>query len=228
MRSLSSFFKNHGLFDLLKRPQWFSILGGSNTYIDKLINCSNINSINIEASLHIERDQEKVIVKNNEVYKEYDAIIFACHANQIEEILKDMSSEEKEIFFLFEYTRNNVLLHCDRDLMPKQKSLWSSWNSFKSEKYDYVSYWMNNLQKLDTKKDIFVTLGNYPEIDKERIFKSLYYEHPLYTEQTLEAQKLVKSIQGKNKTFYVGAHLGYGFHEDGIKSTVEMLKIING
>tara|TARA_Y100000591_G_scaffold152503_1_gene131251 strand:+ start:849 stop:1949 length:1101 start_codon:yes stop_codon:yes gene_type:complete len=228
MRSLSSFFKNHGLFDLLKRPQWFSILGGSNTYIDKLIDCSNINSINIEASLHIERDQEKVIVKNNEVYKEYDAIIFACHANQIEEILKDMSSEEKEILFLFEYTRNNVLLHCDKDLMPKQKSLWSSWNSFKSEKYDYVSYWMNNLQKLDTKKDIFVTLGNYPEIDKERIFKSIYYEHPLYTEQTLEAQKLVKSIQGKNKTFYVGAHLGYGFHEDGIKSTVEILKIING
>ena len=95
-------------------------------------------------------------------------------------------------------------------------------------KYDYVSYWMNNLQKLDSKRDIFVTLGNYPDVDEEKVFKKIKYEHPLYSKKTIEGQKLMRSIQGKNRTYFTGAHLGYGFHEDGIKSSVEVIKIING
>ena len=166
-------------------------------------------------------------MQNNDITNQYDAVIFACHANQIGEVLTDISSKEEEALSMFEYTKNNVLLHTDSTLMPEEKSLWSSWNSFKNNKYDYVSYWMNNLQKLDTQKDIFVTLGNFPDIDEERLFKKIDYEHPLYSENTLAGQKLIKSMQGENKTYFVGAHLGYGFHEDGIKSTVEILKIIN-
>ena len=227
MRSLSSFFKNHGLLDLIKRPQWFSVLGGSNTYIDKIIKQSQIKNLFLNAQVSIYREEEKVLVQNNDITNQYDAIIFACHANQIEEVLKDISSEEEEALSMFEYTKNNVLLHTDSNLMPEEKSLWSSWNSFKNNKYDYVSYWMNNLQKLDTQKDIFVTLGNFPDTDEEKVFKKIDYEHPLYSESTLAGQKLIKSIQGENKTYFVGAHLGYGFHEDGIRSTVEILKIIN-
>ena len=143
-------------------------------------------------------------------------------------MLNDSSSEEEEILSLFEYTTNSVLLHHDSSLMPNEKSLWSSWNSFKKNKYDYVSYWMNNLQKLDSKRDIFVTLGNYPDVDEEKVFKKIKYEHPLYSKKTIEGQKLMRSIQGKNRTYFTGAHLGYGFHEDGIKSSVEVIKIING
>ena len=191
MRSLSSFFKNHGLLDLIKRPQWFSVLGGSNTYIDKIIKQSQIKNLFLNAQVSINREEEKVLVQNNDITNQYDAIIFACHANQIEEVLKDISSEEEEALSMFEYTNNKVLLHTDSTLMPEEKSLWSSWNSFKNNKYDYVSYWMNNLQKLDTQKDIFVTLGNFPDIDEERVFKKIDYEHPLYTENTLAGQKLI-------------------------------------
>ncbi|MDC2982938.1 NAD(P)-binding protein [Pseudomonadota bacterium] len=228
MKSFSRFFNNHGLLDLIKRPQWFSVLGGSNTYIEKLINQSKINSVFKNANVLIKREKEKVFVLNNDIENQYDVIIFACHANHVGAIVDDMSSEEQEILSMFEYTTNNALLHHDQNLMPNEKSLWSSWNSFKNNKYDYVSYWMNNLQKLDIERDIFVTLGNYPDVDEEKVFKRIKYEHPLYSEQTIKGQKLIRSIQGNRKTYFTGAHLGYGFHEDGIKSSLEVIKIING
>ncbi len=228
MKSFSRFFNNHGLLDLIKRPQWFSVLGGSSSYIEKIISRSRINNIYKNANVSINRDKEKVFVQNNNKTCQYDAVIFACHANQIQEMLVDMSPEEEKILSMFEYTRNNVFLHFDSSLMPNEKSLWSSWNSFKSNKYDYLSYWMNNLQKLDSERDIFVTLGNCPDIDEDKVIKKIKYEHPLYSEKTIKGQKLIRSIQGNNKTYFTGAHLGHGFHEDGIKSSLEVVRIING
>ena len=228
MKSFSRFFNNHGLLDLIKRPQWFSVLGGSSSYIEKIINRSRINDIFKNANVSINRDKEKVFVQNNNKTCQYDAVIFACHANQIQEMLVDMSPEEEKILSMFEYTSNNVFLHFDSSLMPNERSLWSSWNSFKNNKYDYLSYWMNNLQKLDSERDIFVTLGNCPDIDEDKVIKKIKYEHPLYSEKTNKGQKLIKSIQGNNKTYFTGAHLGYGFHEDGIKSSLEVVRIING
>ena len=228
MKSFSRFFNNHGLLDLIKRPQWFSVLGGSSSYIEKIINRSRINDIFKNANVSINRDKEKVFVQNNNKTFQYDAVIFACHANQIQEMLLDMSPEEEKILSMFEYTSNNVFLHFDSSLMPNERSLWSSWNSFKNNKYDYLSYWMNNLQKLDSERDIFVTLGNCPDIDEDKVIKKIKYEHPLYSEKTIKGQKLIKSIQGNNKTYFTGAHLGYGFHEDGIKSSLEVVRIING
>ena len=228
MKSFSRFFNNHGLLDLIKRPQWFSVLGGSSSYIEKIINRSRINDIFKNANVSINRDKEKVFVQNNNKTFQYDAVIFACHANQIQEMLVDMSPEEEKILSMFEYTSNNVFLHFDSSLMPNEKSLWSSWNSFKSNKHDYLSYWMNNLQKLDSERDIFVTLGNCPDIDEDKVIKKIKYEHPLYSEKTIKGQKLIRSIQGNNKIYFTGAHLGYGFHEDGIKSSLEVVRIING
>jgi len=228
MKSFSRFFNNHGLLDLIKRPQWFSVLGGSSSYIEKIINRSRINDIFKNANVSINRDKEKVLVQNNNKTFQYDAVIFACHANQIQEMLVDMSPEEEKILSMFEYTSNNVFLHFDSSLMPNERSLWSSWNSFKNNKYDYLSYWMNNLQKLDSERDIFVTLGNCPDIDEDKVIKKIKYEHPLYSEKTIKGQKLIRSIQGNNKTYFTGAHLGYGFHEDGIKSSLEVVRIING
>ena len=228
MKSFSRFFNNHGLLDLIKRPQWFSVLGGSSSYIEKIINRSRINNIFKNANVSINRDKEKVFVQNNNKTCQYDAVIFACHANQVQEMLVDMSPEEEKILSMFEYTSNNVFLHFDSSLMPNEKSLWSSWNSFKSNKYDYLSYWMNNLQKLDSERDIFVTLGDCPDIDEDKVIKKIKYEHPLFSEKTIKGQKLIRSIQGNNKTYFTGAHLGYGFHEDGIKSSVDVIKIING
>ena len=137
MKSLSSFFKNHGLLDLIKRPQWFTVLGGSDNYVEKIINVSDINNVITDAELLIKREGKKVSLQNKGVTSQYDSLIFACHANQIEEILTDISPRETEILSMFEYTNNNVLLHDDKNLMPKEESLWSSWNSFKNINYDY-------------------------------------------------------------------------------------------
>ena len=150
MKSFSRFFNNHGLLDLIKRPQWFSVLDGSNSYIQKLIDNSKINNVTKNANVSIKREKEKVFVFNNNETHQYDAILFACHANQVEGLLNDISAQEKEILSMFEYTTNNVLLHQDSSLMPNEKSLWSSWNSYKNNKYDYISYWMNNLENLDS------------------------------------------------------------------------------
>ena len=173
MKSFSRFFNNHGLLDLIKRPQWFSVLDGSNSYIQKLIDNSKINNVTKNANVSIKREKEKVFVFNNNETHQYDAILFACHANQVEELLNDISAQEKEILSMFEYTTNNVLLHQDSSLMPNEKSLWSSWNSYKNNKYDYISYWMNNLQNLDSKTDIFVTLGNYPHVLEKKLFNKI-------------------------------------------------------
>ena len=228
IRSLSRFFDNHGLLNLIKRPQWYSVIGGSNTYIQKLIKKSKIKNIFINSKTSIKRESSKVEVLTNERCVCYDKIIFACHANQIDHCLTDMTHEEREIFAMFDYTKNNVLLHSDPKLMPRNKVRWSSWNSFKNQDYDFVTYWMNNLQKLNTKKNIFVTLGKFPKIDNKNVFKTINYEHPLFNENTLTGQSLIRSIQGKNNTYFSGAHLGYGFHEDGIKASIEIVRMING
>ena len=227
MRSLSRFFYNHGLLNLIKRPQWYSVIGGSNTYVQKLIKKSKINNIFTDSHTSIKRDRSKVEVSNKGRCICYDRIIFACHANQIKDCLIDITQEEQEIFGMFDYTKNKVLLHCDPELMPRNRTRWSSWNSFKNRDYDFVTYWMNNLQKLNTKKNIFVTLGKFPKIDKRHVYKKIIYEHPLFSDATLMGQKRIKAIQGKNNTYFSGAHLGYGFHEDGIKSSIEVVRMID-
>ena len=224
MKSFSRFFNNHGLLDLIKRPQWFSVLGGSNTYIEKLINHSKINNVFKNANVSIKREKEKVFVLNNDIENQYDVIIFACHANQVGAIVDDMSSEEQEILSMFEYTTNNALLHHDQNLMPNEKSLWSSWNSFKNNKYDYVSYWMNNLQKLKTRNNYFVTIN--PTQAPNYIHDETVFTHPKFDFASHKAQKMLKDIQGIKNTFFCGSYHGFGFHEDGIQSAAYIAKLL--
>ena len=111
--------------------------------------------------------------------------------------------------------------------MPESKVDWTAWNSHKDNKNDYVTYWMNELQDLNIEKNIFVTLGKFKAIDTKLTIKNLSYDHISYSFRTLEGQKKINKIQGLNNTYYTGAHLGYGFHEDGLTSALKIFNIID-
>ena len=222
--SLNGFLNNHGLLNLYDRPQWYSVLGGSNTYVEKLLDLK-IFDVKLNSKVKINRSDNKIFISNRGESEEYDLLIMANHPNQIEECLEDLSEKEKQATDSIKYQKNLTILHGDESLMPKDKNQWCSWNVYKDENYEYVTYWMNNLQKINTSKNIFVTLGDFPK--PNLIFKEMQYEHPIFDFKALEGQKAFEKIQSQKNTYYTGAYLGYGFHEDGIKSSQAICKLIN-
>tara|TARA_B100000886_G_scaffold146909_1_gene99826 strand:- start:305 stop:1498 length:1194 start_codon:yes stop_codon:yes gene_type:complete len=222
--SMNSFLNNHGLLNLYDRPQWYSVLGGSNTYVEKLLDLK-IFDVELNSKVKINRSHNRIFISNKEESEEYDLLIMANHPNQIEECIEDLSEKEKKAMDLIKYQKNLTILHSDESLMPKDKNLWCSWNVYKDENYEYVTYWMNNLQKINSNKNIFVTLGDFPK--PNLIFNEMKYEHPVFDFKTLEGQRAFEKIQSEKNTYYTGAYLGYGFHEDGIKSSQVICKLIN-
>ena len=222
--SMNSFLNNHGLLNLYDRPQWYSVLGGSNTYVEKLLDLK-IFDVELNSKVKINRSHNRIFISNKEESEEYDLLIMANHPNQIEECIEDLSEKEKKAMDLIKYQKNLTILHGDESLMPKDKNLWCSWNVYKDENYEYVTYWMNNLQKINSNKNIFVTLGDFPK--PNLIFNEMKYEHPVFDFKTLEGQRAFEKIQSEKNTYYTGAYLGYGFHEDGIKSSQVICKLIN-
>ena len=222
--SMGNFLNNHGLLNLYDRPQWYSVLGGSSTYIEKLLNLK-IFDVKLNSKVKINRSDNKIFISNKDESEEYDLLIMANHPNQIEECIEDLSKKEKQAIDSIKYQKNITILHGDESLMPKDKNQWCSWNVYKDENYEYVTYWMNNLQKINTSKDIFVTLGDFPKPNS--IFNEMQYEHPVFNFKALEGQKAFEKIQSEKNTYYTGAYLGYGFHEDGIKSSQAICKLIN-
>ena len=179
----------------------------------------------LNSKVKINRSDNKIFISNKGKSEEYDLLIMANHPNQIEECLEDLSEKEKQATDSIKYQKNLTILHGDESLMPKDKNQWCSWNVYKDENYEYVTYWMNNLQKINTSKNIFVTLGDFPK--PNLIFKEMQYEHPIFDFKALEGQKAFEKIQSQRNTYYTGAYLGYGFHEDGIKSSQTICKLID-
>ena len=188
-----------------------------------------------EKVINIERKNKKVIVHSKSFSKKYDKIIFAIHSDEILSLLKKPSRDEKKVFSEYKYVKNTIVVHQDQKLLPKNRNVWSSWNvintgtNLKSKKKICVTYWINKLQKFETKYPVLVTL-NPPEakrINKMKILKKLVLKHPLLEKNHLSLAKRVKKIQGKNMTYYTGAWLGYGFHEDGLKASISIVESIN-
>ena len=223
-----NFFSNHGLLNLINRPKWRTVLNGSQTYVKKIIEKENIIA---SKNIHVEINKfknGKLILKVNKKEKKYDHVIIAVHSDQVKQVNKIQNLNNIKIFEDINYTTNEVFLHTDKNLMPKLKKVWASWNYLEGENNNKLSvtYWMNKLQNLDTKKNIFVTLNPSMKPSKEKIIKRIIYDHPVYNIKTFETQKKIKLIQGKNNIWYCGAYLGYGFHEDGIKSGLDVVNQI--
>jgi predicted NAD/FAD-binding protein len=224
---LLSFFNNHGLLDIFNRPKWYSIKNGSSSYIKRILNKTNVKNIKLSKAITIQRDKDKIHIIRDDVKIDYDYVIFTCNTKQISQILIDHTKDESEAYSYFEYLDNKVVLHNDSSFMPKDRSKWSSWNSVKKGNDQYVTYWMNNLQKLNTNENIYVTLGIFNIPNSNSIFRAKKYDHIVYNEKTIVGQEKIENLQGKNRLFYAGAYLGYGFHEDGVKSGMKVAQVIN-
>ena len=227
-----SFFKNHGLFKLKDRPQWYTVTNRSKTYVDKILSkVSGEYFKNYEINKII-RDNNGVKVyygSENEFFN-YDKVVLASHADESLKIISDITNKEREILSNFKYKPNKAVIHSDEKLMPVNKNAWCSWNSSlnpENKEQSSVTYWLNQLQNLKTDKNIFLTINPLVEIASDKIYHKVDFTHPYYDEKALQNQSNLKTIQNKNNTLFAGSYFGYGFHEDGIKSSIEMLKTLN-
>lgn len=226
-----SFFKNHGMLSINDRPQWLTIKGGSQEYVKKLTSYFK-NNIRLNSKIKsVVRNKDYIEIEDNQSKEKYDYVFFACHSNEVLEILEKPTTNEVEILKALPYQQNNVILHTDSNVMPKNKLSWAAWNyNIDSQKESPVTltYNMNILQNIKSKDDLLVTLNPKNPIPKEKIIKKLKYGHPKFSKESIFAQKNNKKISGKNRSFYAGAYWGKGFHEDGVKSAYEAVKIFEG
>ncbi len=170
--------------------------------------------------------KKKYIKTINKKKFKYDHLILANHTDQIKKILKQAKKEQLELLNSVKYQKNKVIIHTDKNLMPKKESNWSSWNYLYNRDNLILTYWMNLLQKLKCRKNIFVTL-NFERVKKKSIIKKIVYEHPVFTKTLKSINKINQKAQGINNIWFAGAWLGYGFHEDGVKSALKIRKLIN-
>tara|TARA_B100000965_G_scaffold229457_1_gene192116 strand:- start:21 stop:1268 length:1248 start_codon:yes stop_codon:yes gene_type:complete len=227
-----NFFKNHGLFKLKNRPQWFTVTNRSKTYVNKILSkISGEYYKNYEIN-KIERNNSGVKVyygSANEFFT-YDKVVLASHADESLKMISDATDYEKKILENFKYRKNIAVIHSDEYSMPKNKKAWCSWNSSlnpNNKENSSVTYWLNQLQNLKIGKNIFLTINPFFKIDPNKIYNEINFTHPYYDENALKNQSKLNSIQNVNNTLFVGSYFGYGFHEDGIKSSMDMLKTIN-
>ena len=227
-----NFFRNHGLFKLKDRPQWYTVANRSKTYVDKIINQisgEHFKNYNINKVTRSNSGAKIFYGEENEFF-DYDKVVIASHADEALRMIKDATSDEETILKNFKYRENTAVIHFDETIMPKNKKTWCSWNSSMSKKdikKTSVTYWLNQLQNLTIDKNIFLTINPFREIPVNKIFKTVRFTHPYYNNEALSNQSNLYKIQNKKNTLFCGSYFGYGFHEDGIKSTIEMLKTLN-
>ena len=222
-----NFFINHGLFRLKNRPQWYTVTDRSRSYVKKVLeNISGEIFKNYRIN-NISRNDDNVRISIGNEYLDYDHVVLACHADQSLNILEETTVKEKEILNKFTYVSNRAFLHKDENLMPLRKKAWSSWNSITKDNKTCVTYWLNKLQNLKTDKNYFLTLNPVEEIDQNKIIKQEKFTHPFFNNENVSLQKDLHLIQGRKRAWFCGSYFGYGFHEDGLKSSIELIKKFN-
>ena len=226
------FFQNHGLFKLKNRPQWFTVSNRSRTYVDKIL--SNISgeyykNYNINKIKRIQSGVQVYYGDKNE-YFTYDKVVLATHADQALSMIEAPDEIEKKILSNFKYITNEAVIHEDINYMPKNNKAWCSWNSSiesENSEQNSITYWLNLLQNLNISKNIFLTLNPYLKIPEEKIIRRVQFTHPYFDQKAINSQKDLNLIQNKNNILFCGSYFGYGFHEDGLKSSLDMMNYIN-
>jgi len=222
-----NFFQNHGLFKIKNRPQWYTVSGRSKIYVKKILETISgeyFKNYKIKKVLR-NKNGAKLYYGSASEYFEYDKVIFGVHANEALGLINDPTENEKKILKNFQYKKNIGYLHHDDRLMPDRKNAWSSWNSILDKndtKKNCVTYWLNKLQNLKSKKNYFLTLNPFISIEGNKIIKKVEFTHPFYDMKTINAQKYLSELQGVNNTYFCGSYFGYGFHEDGLNSGIEV------
>jgi predicted NAD/FAD-binding protein len=223
-RHLFEFLRNHGMLELGNSPTWKTVVGGSKKYVDAIIALFP-NAKKTEPVISIRRFDDRVEIVTNKGEYRFDYVVVATHANTALKILADASQLEMDNLAAVTYSRNETWLHADSSVLPKLSGARASWNymmdSCKSNSSKVlVSYWMNLLMNLKSNQNYVVTLNGQSQVAEEKVIAKMEYEHPVFTIASLQSAKFLKSAGGPRLAF-AGAHLGWGFHEDGARSGVE-------
>jgi uncharacterized protein len=223
------FFQNHGLLAITDRPQWQTVVGGSHSYL-RAFEKNFSGTIRLSSAVEsIQRTPQGVLLKPiGGSYEEFDKVVIATHADQAYRLLVDPSPDE-EALRAWSYSRNRTVLHSYSEVLPPNKRAWASWNyRRRSEASTFtpvsVTYHMNRLQGLQTQNQYCVTLNPQTAIPESSIVRDLEYCHPIYTRQAVQSQDTIRRASGQRHTFYCGAYLGNGFHEDGVNSALEVTR----
>ncbi len=215
------FCDNHGLLKLTGRPQWRTVKGGSRSYVARLSEpLAGRVMIGRDVKV-VERSAAGVVLEDGLNQRRFDKVLIACHADQALGVLKVPTEAEQRILGAFRYSRNHTVLHGDERLMPRRRSAWSAWNYLATSDRasgPSVTYWMNRLQHLDPSVPLFVTLNPLVELRLDRIYSHFVYEHPLFDQPAIDAQRQLWTLQGVGNVWFAGAYFGAGFHEDGLQA----------
>jgi uncharacterized protein len=229
-RFLVEFFDNHGMLGFRERPRWRTITGGSRRYVEALTRPWRERLRLSTPVTEITRHPDHVAVSSRECEPErFDVVVIATHSDQALALLADPSEREREVLLAIPYQSNEAVLHTDRSLLPRRRRAWASWNYHLDEGVPgrcTVTYHMNSLQSLRADREFCVTLNRTAAIDPERIIRRIQYAHPVYTPAGVAAQSRHHEISGRNRTHYCGAYWGWGFHEDGVKSALRVVREI--
>jgi uncharacterized protein len=227
-RTFLRFFKNHGLLGVNSHHQWLTVSNGSINYVEKIKEKINGKIFLNSNVIKIRREENGVyLIHKNGTESFYDKVVLAMHAPEALEILEDATQKEVKILSAFKYKENSAVLHNDNNILYPNKKMYAAWNYTSSNtQKDAVTltYWINTLQNLKTKKDYFVSLNESQNIDN--VIERISYAHPQFNARAINMQKRKNEISGHNNTYYAGAYWRYGFHEDGLFSANEVGKLL--
>ncbi|EDP65652.1 Amine oxidase [alpha proteobacterium BAL199] len=225
-KSFIRFFENHQLLNLVDRPQWRTVSGGSQCYVERL---ASALPGRIRAAAPVRRVTPNVSGVTVETAdgdaQTYDHVVFGTHGDQALRLIADPTDAESRVLGAFRYQSNTAILHRDRSLMPRRRAAWAAWNyqadrSERSDRRVALTYWMNRLQNLDPARPLFVSMNPLHEPDPKMEFARFSYEHPVFDTAAVSAQDSLPSIQGARGLWFCGSYCGWGFHEDGLKAAI--------
>lgn len=233
LQYMLSFMNHHRMLQFSQRPQWLTVKGGSRQYVEALLKRFTGELRLDQPALEVRRQKNGALISTNLGSERFDAVIFACHSDQALALLGDPSADEQRILGAIPYQKNHVVIHTDERVMPPHRNAWASWNARipqQSSQRCTVTYWMNLLQGFESPAPVFVTLNpdhcNTGHIPEEHVLAHRQYQHPVYTRDTLKAQQQRGQINGQRDTYFCGAYWGWGFHEDGVRSALDVVQQI--
>jgi hypothetical protein len=222
---LVRFMDNHRMLQVSDRPQWRVVQGGSSNYIAAMERDWNV-SVRLNCPVRaLRRRDQSVFISSPGNEERFDHAILACHSDQSLALLTDATAEERAVLGAIRYQQNETVLHTDARILPRRRAAWAAWNAYIPERAGEdctVSYCMNLLQSLDSPEPFIVSLNRTADIDPAKIIARMKYQHPVYSHESVAAQAQRASINGVSRTWYAGAYWGFGFHEDGLRSGVQV------
>lgn len=226
--SLARFFDNHRLLSPLERPRWRSVAGGSQTYVKRIRDALGPQRMLADGAVGVQREHDGLRVRLASGRSlAADRVVLATHADQALALLEQPTPDEQRLLGCFRYQPNRTFLHTDTRLMPQRRSVWSAWNYLAAEDAAgtaavSVTYWMNKLQGLQTRRDYLVSLNPLQDPAPEQVIATMTYDHPVFDQAAMDAQRELHRLQGAAGVYYCGSYHGYGFHEDALRAAVDV------